>query len=222
MVGSAPTARRAVRLLARDAEGVEAVGDVGDDLVDLGVGTVAGAVDRPRCQPVAEPVELGGREQERGHVGVRTRRRRRIGGHGRPDRGTVAFEQLAVAVQPTLGAAHELQHPGGPFRLGLRVADEGRTQAPIGDARALGEVTQPRQLGGFDLDRHPRQPTRAGEVVSEGEHLAEQGGALFVFVLRRRRGAHRSIHGTSRRSRHSQPSGENPHAASHSAAGQAR
>ena len=50
----------------------------------------------------------------------------------------------------------------------------------------------------------------------------DPGAADLHSVLRGRPGAYRSIPGTSRRSHHSRSSGENPYAASTSAAGQAR
>lgn len=140
----------------RHAQLVEAPRHGAGNRIDRGIGTFANQINRPSREDVAEAVDLGRRMQESdqvrmvsGLLGIPLQRA--------PDLLPGTLDDLAVRTKGPLDPAHQLEDPLGPHRLGLCVADQRRAQAPVLDARSLGEVDQARELGWLDLSRHGPQ-----------------------------------------------------------------
>jgi hypothetical protein len=156
---SAPLARWRA-LLVRNAQLVEARPDGLNGRVDRGVGAVAGDVDRPAGEDVADPVQLLDHAQDLDEPGLFLAR----GGvafERVPHRGTVALQHRRVLTEGVLGATDEIEEVVDPLGLRLGVADERGAQAPVLGAGAFGEVNQSGEGGRFDLGGHRDQRTIA-------------------------------------------------------------
>jgi hypothetical protein len=157
---SGTLARGWLALFVGNAEGVQVRANRIDGCVDVAVRAVAGDVDRPRGENVAEAVELSRDAEEVDDV-----RMPGIDGTGvvlerLPQRGAVPLEQARMLPEGPLGPPHEIQDVVDALGLRLGIADERGAQAPVVHVRMLREVDQLGQGGRLDLGGHGDQRTK--------------------------------------------------------------
>jgi hypothetical protein len=157
-------AGRWLPLLVRDSERLEAGADLGDRRVDRGVRALAGDVDGPGGQNVAEPVELLGDAKEVDDVGLSSVICRGVLLERVPQRGTLALEQRPVLTERPLEPPDEIEDVVYPLGLRLRIADEGGAQAPVLGVGTLGEVDELGEGGRLDLSGHGEQRTKPHRI----------------------------------------------------------
>jgi hypothetical protein len=136
----------------RNAQRVDAAGYVRHNAVDLGVG-IAGTVDGPRREDVAEAVELTGRAKDLDDLGV-------LGGRTDvvlklvPKSLTVTLDDRGVLRERPLDAANEAEDVVHALRLWLCVPDQRRAQTPIVRTAAFREVDQTGKCWRLDFGWH--------------------------------------------------------------------
>lgn len=144
--------------------------DRGDGGIDLRIGTFARRIRCPGSKQISELVQLvGGVEKSHdGRLGLGLRAVARL--QRCPQRRSGAADELGVWREGEVDAADEIEHAADLLGTWLRVPHQRRTQAPVSDSRAFGEVDQSSQLGWFGIGRHGRQRR------SQDSHAVEDVG----------------------------------------------
>ena len=147
--------------------------DVGGHPIHFGVRAMAGPVDRPCREPVAQAVELLRGAQQGHDIRVRAGALQRV-----PNLGAVALNVLGVFAERPFHSADDIEEIVDALWLWLRIPHEGRAQAPVLDARALGKIDETGELWRLRIARHSLQATDYADCRTRPRSAAKHNAML--------------------------------------------